>query len=128
LVRSAQVGFTYLTNWATLRWEKYNADPLNKPSWRLQAEPVAYALFSAVFGTQAVVQAKCLALLLQAPGAFGDWLIWVTLLGWLFFVWIWLSRLNSALGRYNALFIIPMFQAAYIFLAIVNGGIFCQGE
>ncbi|GMI02865.1 hypothetical protein TrVE_jg4765 [Triparma verrucosa] len=114
------------TNW--LR----NQNQMNKKSgvaksgedWKLTLEPVCYAAFSAIFGTQAVVQAKCLALLLGAKGAFGHWLIYVTLVGWLCFVFIWLTRMNDALGMYSALFIIPLLQANYILLAIVNGGIF----
>ena len=53
-------------------------------------------------------------------------MIWVCLVGWLAFVTIWLKRLNDALGKYNALFIIPLLQANYILLAIINGGIFFQ--
>ena len=32
--------------------------------------------------------------------------------------------MNDALGKYSALFIIPLLQANYILLAIINGGIF----
>ncbi|GMI00933.1 hypothetical protein TrLO_g12170 [Triparma laevis f. longispina] len=92
--------------------------------WKMTFEPVCYAAFSAIFGTQAVVQAKCLALLLSADGAFSHWLIYVTLVGWLSFVFVWLTRMNDALGMYSALFIIPLLQANYILLAIINGGIF----
>ena len=91
---------------------------------RLQAEPVTYSLFSAIFGTQAVVFAKCLAVLLQAPSALAHPLIYLCLVGWLSFVVVWLRRLNDALGKYNALTVIPLLQASYIFLAIINGGIF----
>ena len=92
--------------------------------WRKTMEPISYACFSAIFGTQAVIFSKCLALLLKAGGAFSHWLIYCTLVGWLVFVYVWLKRMNDALGKYSALFIIPLLQANYILLAIINGGIF----
>mmetsp|Transcript_10284 Transcript_10284/g.21143 ORF Transcript_10284/g.21143 Transcript_10284/m.21143 type:complete len:485 (+) Transcript_10284:161-1615(+) len=97
----------------------------NPRDWRLTVEPITYACFSAIFGTQAVIFSKCLALLLKEGGdAFKHWLIYCTLVGWLIFVYVWLTRMNDALGKYNALFIIPLLQANYILLAIINGGIF----
>lgn len=71
-----------------------------------------------------MIFSKCLALLLKTGGAFSHWLIYLMLVGWLIFVYVWLTRMNDALGKYNALFIIPLLQANYILLAIINGGIF----
>ena len=34
--------------------------------------------------------------------------------------------MNAALGQYDALFIIPLLQANYIFLAIVAGGVYFE--
>lgn len=97
----------------------------NRRSWTGTAEPVAFAVFSAIFGTQAVVQAKVLAELLQTPAiSFVHWFTYVTLVGYVVLVGIWLFRMNDALGKYDAMFIIPLLQASYIFGAIVSGGIF----
>lgn len=94
-------------------------------------EPCAYATFSALFGTQSVVQAKCLAELLavQAEGEtniFAHWFTYVVLLAWLATVGVWLHRMNEALSKYNPLFIIPLLQVNFIFFAIVSGGLYFQ--
>lgn len=91
--------------------------------------PVTYAVFSALFGTQSVVQAKCLAELLEAMQNDGEpifqhWFTYVSLVVWIAFVSVWLYRLNEALGKYDPLFIIPLLQANFIFFAIVSGGIY----
>jgi hypothetical protein len=46
-----------------------------------------------------VIFSKCLALLLKTGGAFSHWLIYVMLVGWLIFVYVWLTRMNDALGK-----------------------------
>lgn len=91
--------------------------------------PVTYAVFSALFGTQSVVQAKCLAELLEAMQNEGEpifehWFTYMSLFIWIAFVSVWLYRLNEALGKYDPLFIIPLLQANFIFFAIVSGGIY----
>jgi len=89
-----------------------------------------YAVLSALWGTLSVVFAKILAILLeiQASGEdvsiFTHWFTWITLLSWIVLMSFWLYRLNSALGLYNPLFIIPLLQANFIFFAIVSGGIY----
>ena len=50
--------------------------------------------------------------------------MYITLGLWAAFVVIWLHRLNEALSKYNALYIIPLMQGGFIFFAIVSGGIF----
>jgi len=104
---------------ALTRANKQKTSPLTKVM-----EPVMYALFSALFGSQAVVQAKCLAVLIAGDGWYARWFTYVTLAVWLAFVGVWLFRMNAALGLYPAIFIIPLLQAGYIFLAIVSGGVF----
>jgi hypothetical protein len=91
--------------------------------------PLTYALYSAIIGTQSVVEAKCMAELL------GLWLsgeadIWVfpytylcTLL-WIPLVAVWLYQLNNALSIYDPLFMIPLLQANFIFFAVLSGGMF----
>ncbi|GMI14166.1 hypothetical protein TrLO_g5423 [Triparma laevis f. longispina] len=60
-------------------------------------KPLMYSTWSALFGTQSVVQAKVLAELLaiQSKGevsVFKHWFFWCTLIMWLFTVGVWLHR------------------------------------
>ncbi len=91
--------------------------------------PFSYSIWSALFGTQSVVQAKVLAelLALQSSGTenvFAYTFTYITFIVWLFTAWIWLYRLNKALSTFDPLFIIPLLQCSFIFFAIVSGGIF----
>ena len=49
---------------------------------------------------------------------------YVTLFAWVFFVAVWLYRMNEALGLYDPIFIIPLLQAGFIIFAIISGGIY----
>ena len=42
------------------------------------------------------------------------------------FLTIWLTRLNSALTKYDPLFIIPLLQSNYILFSTLTGGVFFQ--
>ena len=91
--------------------------------------PITYSIWSALFGTQSVVQAKVLAELLAVHSdgeedIFHSWFTYFTLLFWLVTVGVWLKRLNDALSKFDPLFIIPLLQCSFIFFAIVSGGIF----
>lgn len=91
--------------------------------------PVTYAAFSAIFGTQSVVQAKCLAELLQGAmptiyPVFLSWFTYFALFAWILLVAVWLYRMNQALGLYDPIFIIPLLQVDFILFAIVAGGIY----
>jgi len=93
--------------------------------------PVLYAVSSALVGTQSVVQAKAFSELIELwiSGQEMIWSHWFTYATLGYFgvtVAFWLYRLNAALGKYDALYIIPMLQASYIVLATVAGGIFFQ--
>lgn len=91
--------------------------------------PITYAVFSALFGTQSVVQIKCVAALLFTlglGGALSEPFTYLFLGVWIVFVVVWLMRLNEALGKYEPMFIIPLFQVNFIFFAIVSGGIYFQ--
>jgi drug/metabolite transporter (DMT)-like permease len=91
--------------------------------------PVSYSIWSALFGTQSVVQAKVLAELLSAHSSnqeniFDSWFTYFTIVLWILTVAVWLSRLNKALIKFDPLVIIPLLQCSFIFFAIVSGGIF----
>lgn len=93
--------------------------------------PLSYSIWSALVGTQSVVQAKILAELLavQASGkenAFKSVFLYITFVLWFITALIWLRRLNKSLSEFNPLFIIPLLQCSFIFFAIVSGGIFFQ--
>jgi hypothetical protein len=93
--------------------------------------PIMYAVWSALFGTLSVCQAKVLGELLASNGqgpckdqVFEHWFTYVSILLWVATVGVWLYRLNDALSKFNPLFIIPLLQCMFIFFAIVSGGIF----
>jgi len=90
-----------------------------------------YAVYSALFGTLSVVFAKILAVLVSVwlnnkYNIWTDWFLYVSLLGWLVLMSVWLFRLNSALSMFDPIFAIPLLQANFIFFAIVSGGIYFQ--
>lgn len=94
-----------------------------------QAVPLIYSVWSALFGTQSVVQAKVLAELLEVQSRgkeniFTSWFLYFTIMMWLSTVVVWLKRLNNALKKFNPLLIIPLLQCSFIFFAIISGGIF----
>jgi len=91
--------------------------------------PLVYSIWSALFGTQSVVQAKVLAELLAIQSCgddniFRSWFTYFTITYWLMTVGVWLTRLNKALSKFNPMFIIPLLQCSFIFFAILSGGIF----
>lgn len=94
--------------------------------------PVAYALSSALIGTQSVVQAKCLSeivsmlVLGKAEQTMSSFFTYVVIAYFIGTVGFWLYRLNDALGKYDTLFIIPLLQASYIIFATIAGGTYFQ--
>ena len=91
--------------------------------------PLSYSIWSALFGTQSVVQAKVLAELLSEHSSgeeniFQSWFTYATIIAWILTVAVWLSRLNYALSKFDPLLIIPLLQCSFIFFAIISGGIF----
>ena len=95
-------------------------------------QPLAFALASALVGTQAVVQAKCAAeaVKLIAVGCvvqvLESWYLYVTIVLLASCGALWLYRLNLALASYDPLFIIPLLQSQYILCATLSGGIYFQ--
>jgi hypothetical protein len=63
--------------------------------------PLTFAIFSAIFGTQSVVQAKCLmmclSLTLDHQNQFDHPFTYAMLAAWLVFVGVWLTRMGTAL-------------------------------
>jgi drug/metabolite transporter (DMT)-like permease len=101
-------------------------DPL---PWHEWIAPLTYALFSAIAGTQSVVQAKCMSELIEqwTSGAGNIWTHWFTYLCvvlWFVMVGVWLFQLNKALGIYDPIFMIPLLQANFILFAVLSGGVY----
>lgn len=92
--------------------------------------PLAYAICSAIIGTQSVIQAKCLSELLNMTFRGDNQLVHpftyaVTVL-WLGTTVFWLVRMNKALQQFHGLFIIPALQVFWSFFSILGGGIYFE--
>jgi len=123
---------------AYIVWRRYEAAPKEAPLWRADiVEPVAYTISSALFGGgQMIVHTKLLAELIELNLGNGDfgrlfagpnaWFFWLELFLTLLFGGYWLVRLSQCLMHYEALFIIPLMQTAFIIFGAVAGGIYFQ--
>jgi drug/metabolite transporter (DMT)-like permease len=107
------------------------AEAKGEPLWASsKLLPGSFALSSSLVGTQAVVQAKCMAELVKliTAGCIGEvlssWLPYVTLVLLAACGALWLHRLNTALKTYDPMFIIPLLQSQYILCATISGGIY----
>jgi hypothetical protein len=93
-------------------------------------EPVCYCLASALVGAFAVVNAKCLSMLIQVSSSgdneFAKPALWIILVTWIIFVLYWLRRLDYGFEIFPPLFVIPVVQCFFIFFAIICGGIFFE--
>jgi len=105
---------------------------LNQSLWKhAVVEPLAYVVASAIIGAAAVLNAKCLSMLLQLSirglrDEFVLFPLWVILISWLGFVAFWLRRLDKGLELFAPLFFVPVIQVAFVFFAIVIGGVYFQ--
>ena len=94
-------------------------------------EPFTFAVSSAIIGTQAVLQSKCMSMLIQVSsrGIVNEFarphIYWI-LVTWIILVAYWLRRLDKGLELYPPLFIIPVLQVFFVFFAIVCGGIYFE--
>ena len=94
-------------------------------------EPFCYACSSAIVGTQAVLNSKCMAMLIKATtdnkkNEFTFYYIYIILATWLLLVSYWLNRLDKGLELFPPLFIIPVMQVFFVFFAIICGGLYFQ--
>ncbi len=103
---------------------------LPTPRWCTTTIALCYAFSSAILGTQQMLQAKCLSELLrltagghnQMANPFTYGVIFIYIVATVF----WLYRMNTALQRYDGLFIIPVLQVFWLVFTIVSGGIYFQ--
>jgi len=127
------IAFTLFFAMHFLYIKYYNARVLEKRKlWKHSfVEPFAYSVSAAIMGTQAVLNAKCMSMLIQVSSTtsrneFERPTIWVILVTWIFFVAYWLRRLDKGLELFPPAFIIPVLQVFFVFFAILCGGIFFE--
>jgi len=122
----------FFTNSTYLKYYKSRVVDRKPLLWNHSfVEPFCYATSSAIVGTQAVLNSKCLALLIQATltgtkNEFLDWYIYFILVLWLLLVSYWLNRLDKGLELFPPLFIIPVMQVFFVFFAIICGGLYFE--
>jgi hypothetical protein len=95
---------------------------------------VMFSIKSALFGTQAVVLAKSLSMLLiqalhPSPAYSNPLLSYQTyfiILGFAAAATYWVTRLNHALRLFEAVYLIPMMQIAWIVFSSLAGGIYYE--
>lgn len=83
---------------------------------------------SAVVGTQSVTLFKSLSTMLRDSSS-GDnqldsWFFYVVLVAAVCVAVFWVNRMNLALKKFNALFIIPVLQVCWVMLSSIGGGIY----
>ena len=114
--------------------------------------PTAYAAYSAILGSQSVLMAKCLSILLRSGVLRDDdnnndkdvvdyeeankaaataelfideiYITQLFFLAWLLTMSFWLRQMNKALAQFDGLFIIPTLQVFWTFFSILSGGVF----
>ena len=102
----------------------------NKLMWKHNfMEPFCYSMSSAIVGTQAVLNSKCMSMLLQVTirgqkNEFKSWYIYFIVITWVMLVSYWLNRLDKGFALFPPLFIIPVMQVFFVFFAILCGGIY----
>lgn len=101
----------------------------NQHKYTMILVPLSYSLSSALIGTQSVVNAKILAELLAAQSTgtenvFMSTFTYISILFWFSSAFIWLKRLNYAIGTFSPILIIPLLQCSFIFFSILSGGLY----
>lgn len=120
-----------VTNYVYLTYH-HSRVKLGKMLWKHNfLEPFCFAMSSAIVGTQAVLNSKCMSMLIQVSARgekneFESWYIWFILVTWIMMVAYWLHRLDKGLELFPPLFIIPVMQVFFVFFAILCGGIYFE--
>ncbi len=94
-------------------------------------EPFAFVISSTIIGTLAVLNSKCLSMLIQVSvrgvsAEFEQPTVYVVLVTWILLVAFWLRRMDLGLELYPPLFIIPVLQVFFVLFAILCGGIYFE--
>ncbi|GAB0492364.1 hypothetical protein MMPV_003626 [Pyropia vietnamensis] len=132
-----------VASWLAYGWLKgrivrtAGADSFNVSLASLRERQVLAALYSvrsALWGSQAVLLAKSLSMLLiqalHPSEAYGNpvaqYQTWFILAGFAAAATYWVVRLNHGLRLFDAVFFVPMMQICWILLATISGGIYFQ--
>lgn len=99
-----------------------------------QVLAVLFSINSALFGSQAVVLAKALSMLLiQAlhpnplySNPFRSYQTYFILLGFLAAATFWVTRLTAGLRLFDAVYLVPMMQICWIVFSTLAGGIYYE--
>ena len=96
-----------------------------------KVEPFAFVVSATLIGTQSVLHAKCLSMLMmlcingddqfQSPYAHT---VWACLATWIATAVIYVQRINKGLQMYPPSFFIPSMTVCFAFFTIVAGGLF----
>lgn len=132
-----------VASWLAYGWLKgrivraASADSFNVSLATLRERQVLaafYSVRSALWGSQAVLLAKSLSMLLiqalHPSEAYGNpaaqYQTWFILAGFAAAATYWVVRLNHGLRLFDAVFFVPMMQICWILLATISGGIYFQ--
>ena len=89
--------------------------------------PSCYAFISAMIGSQSVVLAKSSSFLItESIGSdqqFTQPVTYFFIIAWGVSMTFWLYRMNTALRKYEGVFIIPLLQVLWMLFSILSGGI-----
>ena len=92
--------------------------------------PFAYASVSAIIGTNSILLGKACAGLLKnffrGEKIFSSVWTYAIVLAFILITIFWLYRMNTALRRYDAMFIIPVLQCVWLLFGILGGEVFFQ--
>ncbi|GMI04960.1 hypothetical protein TrRE_jg4548, partial [Triparma retinervis] len=108
----------------------FESKRLAAPNGYKTSQAICYSLFSAILGTQQMLQAKCLSELLRMTVSGNNQMLkpftYAVIFIYIVATVFWLYRMNEALRRYDGLFIIPVLQVFWLVFTIVSGGIYFQ--
>ena len=124
-------GILWFASMYTFRTYYDNRIKFKKKMWMHNlVEPSTFIFSTTIIGTQAVLQSKCMSMLIQVSGTgtneFVKAPVYLILVAWVSLVAFFLRRMDMALMIYPPLFIIPVVQVFFIILAIICGGIYFE--
>ncbi|GBG85711.1 hypothetical protein CBR_g40440 [Chara braunii] len=92
--------------------------------------PFSYAMVSGIIGTQSVLFAKSLSILLRltvnGDSQLNGWFTYVVLTLFIMTAAFWMIRLNQGLAMFDAILIVPMLQIVWTFFSISTGFVYFE--
>ena len=105
----------------------------HRPKYAVYVMPISFSVSSALFGgSQMIVHSKAVAELFELqvqmvePIPLAHWFFWLELVLLSTTGIYWMLRMNTSLGLYDPLFIIPLLQSSYILFGVISGGIYFE--